>query len=302
MIALLGGGFGLYGHLAALAGLDRPVATLRRYQPMITGRPELAPLLDRIVFQDDEQALLADAEIVVLARRPADNLALARSLAARETPPLLVIEKPIGPDPVAALELHEALAAAGVAYRTPYLFLHAPWTSELVEPYQRLDIVWRFGRRNAGDSWKYDATSGGGALAYYFIHFLPVALRWDPQARLASFTTEHDEAGERLHLVMSAGARRLEIRFELGDRPATFEVTGDGVRKMTDESPFGPPPLRGEPDPRLPILQRFYRSEVFSDAAADPALYAPSLRLWKTLEDQPHQAQTRQARPCQERI
>lgn len=291
MIALLGGGFGLYGHLAALVGLDRPVSTLSRYRPILEGRPELAPLLDRIIFADDEETLLADAEIVVLARRPADNQALARSLAARGASVRLVIEKPIGPDPGSALALHDTLTAAGVDYRTPYLFLQTPWAEALDEPCRRLDIVWRFGRRNAGDSWKYDTSSGGGALAYYFIHFLPVAMRWDAQARLVSFTTERDDAGERLHLQMSAGERRLDIRFELGDQPAAFEVVGDQTVRARDESPFGPPPRPGQPDPRIPILQRFYRDEVLSDSAANTALYAPSLRLWNALE-----AQTRQER------
>lgn len=289
MIALLGGGFGLYGHLAALVGLNRPVSTLSRYRPILERRPELAPLLDRIVFEDDEDALLSDAEVVVLARRPVDNLALARALIARGKPVRLVIEKPIGPDPASALRLHEALAEAGVDYRTPYLFLHAPWSDALARPCRELDILWRFGRRNAGDSWKYDAASGGGALAYYFIHFLPVALRWDGQARLAAFETERDGAGERLHLAMVAGDRRLDIRFELGDRPATFEVTCDGSLVTCEDSPFGPPPEPGEPDPRIPILQTFYRDEVFSGRAADTALYAPSLRLWNALEAQSRQ-------------
>lgn len=284
MIGVLGGGFGLYGHLAALAGLGRQVHTLRRYRPVLEARPELAPLLDRVAFVDDADELLS-AEILVLARRPQDNLALSRDY--RGSSPergMLVIEKPIAPDPVGALALHDELSRRAIEYRTPYLFLHTDWGDALVAAAapREIDISWHFPQRNSATSWKQDVDAGGGVLGYYLIHFLPLAVLLDMTGAV-DLQQGGASAHDWMEITATGPGGSLRVRMELGDVEATFAVTVDGQPVWAGDGPFGPNPQRGKADTRLPVLQRFYQREVLAGEEGSKALYGPSLQLWQDL-------------------
>src|SRR5580704_17552067 len=107
MIAIYGSGFGLYGHLPALAELGHDVVVPARYRPAFDGRTELQPYRSAVHFADNESGMLPMAELAVLARRPEDNDALARQAALIPNLPRLklAIEKPPGATPKAALAL-----------------------------------------------------------------------------------------------------------------------------------------------------------------------------------------------------
>ena len=49
------------------------------------------------------------------------------------------------------------------------------------------------------------------------------------------------------------------LRLTLGEE-ASFEIRVDGKTLWRAQSPFGASPVRGVPDPRIPVLRRFYKS------------------------------------------
>jgi hypothetical protein len=284
VIAILGGGFGLYGHLPAVVGLGERVSTLRRYESFLRDRPELSSLLNDVDLRETEDELLSDAKLVVLARRPADNLAMARRLLDEQRRIRFVIEKPIGPSPVEALILHDRLKAEGIPYDTPYLFLHSDWAAPLrTDDPIEADILWRFPLRNAGDSWKYSDAAGGGPLAYYFIHLLPIAALLGDEAKVTAFRYAQEQDRSTIELRMTGAKGQANFLFQVGDVAPHFAVSFGGGSNWASASPFGPMPARGEADPRIPVLRRFYASDVIPNRPGFRHLQGPALRLWRQL-------------------
>jgi predicted dehydrogenase len=286
VILVVGGGFGLYGHVAALATDGADVATLSRYRSIAEQRPELAQLVDRIRWVDDIGTAAAAADMVVLARNPVENALLARKLAHAGTGGLLVIEKPLAATPGEARVLEEYLAARGRAWATPYILLDCDWSAALRSRLAAGAVAtlrWSHQQSPRVRAWKADAGQGGGALAFYFIHCVALAEAMMPGATLRR---ERRLEGDVEHLgLIAAGPRStLDMHFTLGLPPA-FSLTIDDETVISAPTPFGPMPKPGEADPRIPMLRRFYRS---IEHQADPqprAFHAAITGLWSEMAD-----------------
>ena len=194
MIAIYGSGFGLYGHLPALAELGHEIFVPERYRAAFEGRTELQQYRSAVHFVDDERRILSVAELAVLTRRPADNDALARQVALIPNPPRLVIEKPPGATPQAALSLARVLKSAGVRYVTPYLMAHCAWArgclSMVAAGGTDIALNWYFNSSGTTQSWKSTPDQGGGIVNYYFIHLIALAQLLLGSYRLAECRTD----------------------------------------------------------------------------------------------------------------
>lgn len=247
---VLGRGFGLYGHAAALAGAGWRVLLPEAYRADVAARPELAHLSGQFGFVDDPKAAFAEVGLICLARRPGDNAALAVSLCERPRCPPLVIEKPIAASPEAADQLADLLRLAGIRWTVPYLFLHTDWVDAIAAAIKqglRCRILWQHQQAPNLQGWKHDTELGGGALAFYLIHIIALLHVVDPgDVRISR------QAGHWL-----LASERLEVTLQLGDEMG-FSVDAGGEQVFLEPSPFGAAPARGKADPRIGPLQRFY--------------------------------------------
>ena len=82
MIGVLGGGFGLYCHLAALSGLGKEVSTLNSYREKLASLPEGSSVLKKTSFFETERELVNNSSIVTIARRPQDHESFVRNFLA----------------------------------------------------------------------------------------------------------------------------------------------------------------------------------------------------------------------------
>ncbi|HYG27099.1 MAG TPA: hypothetical protein VD906_09340 [Caulobacteraceae bacterium] len=286
MIFVVGGGFGVYGHLAALAASGREVGAPSRYRQMVEQRPELRHVSGEVSWRDDEAQGLASATTVVLARRPADNAALALELCATEEPPALVIEKPIAPSASASIALAEQLDAGGCAWSTPYLFQYCDWYEHLASSLSgngSATLTWRFRQGAAPSAWKSQPREGGGALAFYFIHCIALAEAALPGATM-TFSRVEADGRQQISLVASRGEARLSIDFHLADEPVHFLLETDSGARFEAETPFGARPMAGAPDPRIAPLRRFYDDVVFGGRAPGAQFHARVHEHWRRLE------------------
>jgi len=285
VILVLGGGFGLYGHLAALAGMDVEVAAPARYRPLLLDRPELADL-DRRIDWVDEEAATSTASHVVLARRPQDNASQATTLADAGYRGSLVIEKPIAPTPEAALALGERLCSARIGFAVPYLFLHCAWTDSvrnaLARNGARVEIEWAFRQSARVLQWKRTPDEGGGNLAYYFIHCIALAEALLPGAAYRWSYDAGNSGSEAIALIAECASSTLSIAFDQMRGETHFAVRADGVTLFANDTPFGPIPRRNVADPRISVLQRFYRADVFG-VDADYRFQGAVARHWQDL-------------------
>lgn len=262
MMLVLGSGFGLYGHAAALVAAGRKVTMPARYLPLAEARPEMKDLVARIEWVEHEDEALSSADGVCLARRPGDNAGLAAELVRRGVGGLLVIEKPIAQTAADAHVLEKLLDGAGRAWATPYLFIHCDWFFALkdrVSDCSRIKILWIHRQAASIGGWKKEEQEGGGLMAFYFIHVLAVLEALYPDAKATILVSQRGGPSEAISLRAISGAATVEIELRLGEQ-AFFEASVDEVPLFAAEGPFGAMPAKGSPDPRIPILQRFYRS------------------------------------------
>ena len=287
MILVLGGGFGLYGHVAALASVGAPVATLSRYREVAEARPELAPLVDRIEWVDDERDALRRASTVVVARRPAENAALARHLADIDQKKALVIEKPIAASPSEAAELHAFLCARGQRYAVPYTLLQCEWFSALAVQISKgasARLRWSHLQSAQVHPWKNAPDQGGGQLGYYFIHCLAMIEALMPGAAVEREIIPDRASDETISVVAKNGQSRLSCQFTLSLSEAPqFIVDVAGKTLIKSATPFGPTTAPRRPDARLGVLQRFYRDIATTPDFQPPAFHAAVIRQWADL-------------------
>lgn len=291
MIGVLGGGFGLYGHLPAVLNFAPRVGTLARYEEDIVARRELSGLRSQIDFFENEEALIAASSVLVLARRPRDNVRLAVDITARGADVRrLVLEKPVAPTPNEALVLHGLLQDAQLPYATPYLFAYCDWAQPISDLFSsdnraEVDIEWRHAARNAPLSWKYAPGEGGGAFRFYNIHFLALASDIAVRNGLELNDLRLNVHGDDMILELAAERRRLRVVFTLTRETPDFHVSMNRELVYRATTPFGPLPQRGAPDPRIACLERFYADRVFASQANE--MFSGNeavLRNWMRLE------------------
>jgi len=286
---VFGSGFGLYGHLPALVELGKKVCIPLRYKPAFDDRIELEIYRHAVSFVDKEN--LSGMDLAVLARRPADNDALARQ-AILSRCRQLVVEKPPARTPQAASLLFSALRAAGVRHATPYLFAYCDWARDCkrgVEARLPSDITfdWHFNSSRAPGNWKAVQEEGGGLVSFYFIHVLALAEYLLGDFRITDCRSTYENSRSGLSMTASGGPNTLRGIFWAGVGASNFELSVNGLAVFAAETPFGSMPRRGTRDPRVDLLKRFYATEVFADI---PAHHADErcdriLKAWASLVD-----------------
>jgi predicted dehydrogenase len=299
LIAILGSGFGLYGYLPAFAqARSEDIILPERYRARFAARAELAGFAGRVRWSADEMGALQRATTVVLAKRPADQVALVSQCLVQNSIERLLLEKPLAPTPDAAETLFDQLTSSGRIFRIGYTFRGTAWATSLARHLKTqsggtLSIRWRFMAHHfANDlqNWKRFHDQGGGAIRFYGIQVI---------ALLAELGY-HDVAASQ-----SSGAAAYEV-----DRwTATFtgnalpdcdvivdsrsEVTElhvarrgtDGVSRVlvAQRDPFSATATEGL-DPRVGLLRELCAS-LWSDDAAVP-WYAAANALWREVEAQ----------------
>jgi hypothetical protein len=184
MIGILGSGFGLYGYLPAAIGLGlTPVLLPERYRVKFLARDELKAFESYIHWIDSDQALLESVTTLVISKRPADQcVALPNYLAQRQIKKI-VLEKPLAPNPDAALKMLELIKASGKQSTAGFTFRFTSWASALRERLVNVSnsseeawqLKWHFMAHHYSNNlpnWKREHLQGGGVLRFFGIHII----------------------------------------------------------------------------------------------------------------------------------
>jgi len=183
VLTILGSGFGLYGYLpAVLEWGNHGVVLPERYRETIEKRAELRRYSNRIVWVADRQSSLEAASGAIIAGRPKDQPRTLNQCLGHAHLRQIVLEKPIAPEPSTAQAVLTALIATERQVRIGYLFLLTPWHAALrsalvggATDEAWVSISWQFMAHHFThelDSWKRQATEGGGVIRFYAIHLI----------------------------------------------------------------------------------------------------------------------------------
>ena len=100
---IIGRGFGIYGWLSALNYFDKiKIFTLASYKKKFLDRKDIedmSALGKSITWCENEELLFKKVDLLIIARRPIDQIKIINHLISQSWKGSLIIEKPIAPTP-----------------------------------------------------------------------------------------------------------------------------------------------------------------------------------------------------------
>ena len=262
--AVVGGGFGIYGHLQALVDAGKHVATLEKYRSFMEKRPDLQHLIEKTIFFQSEDQLIASANHLICARRPVDNIALVDKILGQHLPmDKIILEKPPAPSLQEAVRVKQELLEREISCFVPLIFCYCGWY-KLIEdkldqddPDIEIRIRWRHSPMPDQKSWKYLAENGGGILLFYLSHFFPIIAKLKRTFDETEISFSSDD--QSLVLKMNQAGVSFEVDFSFADMERQFQFFLNGVVVYNFSSPFSDMTKAHMQDLRVPYLRKFYR-------------------------------------------
>jgi len=245
VVGVIGGGFGLYGYIPAiLQNKSYSVITLEKYKYKIHERKELSEAARLIHYGKDVSEIIRNSDLIILARRPNDNLEIVKLIHDKK----LIIEKPISSTPHGARIIYKITKSQGNQLYSGFVFKYLNWYKWLkFTKAESIIINWGIKKSNNNDSWKYSEAQGGGLLQFYGIHFLNLAV--DLGYRLIDISL-HDSDG-KLDLHFQSGLKHLNLSIFYTNNPI-FQINDQKNNSIINQmSPFGEVPKIGKPDVRV---------------------------------------------------
>lgn len=183
MFGIIGSGFGLYGHLPAIAkSSPEPILVPKRYLPVFEKRTELKQFEPVIQWVEDEDAILNKATAMVISVWPPGQEVWINKCLEQANIKTLILEKPLAATPGNSKTLLTALIASGKIFRVNYSFIYTAWYAKIMEALKEAELIslnihWCFlahHYKHALGNWKRSRSSGGGAIRFYGIHVLAI--------------------------------------------------------------------------------------------------------------------------------
>lgn len=181
---VIGGGFGVDGHLAAISGL--PDAEVMAVADSGSGRV-LARLQDVSLYRSSWRDLLATSvDAVCIVTPPATHQEMVLALV--DVGKHVLCEKPFGMDPNQSRQMADAVANANVTAAVTFQYRFEPGFQALkklvddkrIGEVQSVECIWlTSGRRDPRSpwTWRNDAVQGGGVVGAFLSHVVDL-LHW----------------------------------------------------------------------------------------------------------------------------
>ena len=292
---ILGGGFGLYGYLPAIAGLkNTKVVVLEKHLPFLESRSELkryAPIIKLVKSRDD---ILLQADSLVFAVPPRIQEELLQQIDPIQRYKFLLLEKPLAVNPGAAFEVLKKSVEIASFVRVGYSFLSSTWgetirRSDLLLSNGNCEISWKFFAhhfRSQMSSWKGDHEQGGGALRFYGIHLI------------AYFESINQTSVEYSRLICNKhrSPKRWQARFKIlngakitvdldsHSQIESFEIyTSNDICNFKIPNPFSSENSEKDEDSRIPVLIRLLETLKLSNSEVYKFYFRVN-QLWTDVE------------------
>ena len=179
---IFGGGFGLYGYIAALkvTGFSNFIVSVR-HKDLMQSRKNLSGHMKDCYFAKDVDMLSTPSELVVFAVNPKKQEDLINDFILQTPEKILLLEKPLGVDPAVSSRLASALESTGINYNCNYTFFYTSWFQNILiqnSEFETIQISWSFRAHhfvNNLDTWKRVPSEGGGIIRFYGTHLIYIA-------------------------------------------------------------------------------------------------------------------------------
>lgn len=180
---IYGGGFALYGYLAALAkNKINKILIEKKYIKLIRKRSDLKRYIKQINFV--HRHYIQKDDVIIYAKRPVDQFNFLKKKIKLLKNNFLFLEKPIAQNPKKALEIIRLLQSHKIAFSLSYIFFYTKWFKmlDLLLSKKRVENItfnWNFNSVNSKNNWKNNIRQGGGIISFYGIHILSILTFFD---------------------------------------------------------------------------------------------------------------------------
>ena len=261
-VGILGSGFGLYGYLPALCGVNLTPILLEKTKEIFAIKVELQPFLHKILFLESEKELVAHSRRLIIARKPeqqADLLLHNNGFAGIEH---LYLEKPLTPSLITRSTIIRILGNR--SYSIAYLFFYTNWffqIQEMLESHSNLkiNIEWKIPTQDS--TWKTNPLEGGGLLLNYGIHFL--AMFWKLGIKPSNIVLLSSTG--IIFLAKDENNNEIEIKAGYFKKQLfSVGITNANIKQsiFCSDTPFGKRHMSGRPDARIDLIVKYLQNPI----------------------------------------
>ena len=304
MQAIIGSGFGLYGHLPAMVKNDSDLICIpMRYKSKFQTRHELLHL-EKYIYWSEDDSDLSKVEKIVIAIWPSGQEKCIEKCLSYQNITSFILEKPLGVSPENSRLLLNKLISSKKVFRINYSFLYTNWFEEISnlltkKNIESVEIEWNFFAhhfKNNLNNWKRYKTEGGGIIRFYGIHLIAVLVKLNYSRIINSKTiglcvNEESkweatfERGDKVLLKLVIDSKNSDDSFVI-----KLNYNKEHQHEIKLKDPFSDlEVLNSNLDPRVAVIEKIHKSlNISSENQSMNVLYENINKLWYEIENKNH--------------
>jgi len=293
---ILGGGFGIYGYIPALAqrSISR-IVVLEKHIDVINKREELKQYRSLIETASTREEIIKESNSLIISVPPLIQEKYLACMGANNYK-YLVLEKPLAATPNEACKILEKSISLSESMRIGYSFSNTRWGNELINlggfnKKGNVEITWHFYAHylNADRfSWKGNHNEGGGSLRFYGIQL--IALLGMVTGLVATHSSIVVDKFARPYLwrgeFINSQGGKIIINLNCCNKLEKFEIkinSKDDIKRIKLKGPFSNEMEINGADNRVGILSKILET-LGNDNKYHYKLYTDINNLWSAVE------------------
>jgi len=274
---IVGGGFGIYGYLPAIAQkYNVNILVLKKNFEKIFDRPELKKYTTHIVYVNTYDELIKKSTSLVLAVPPKIQEEYIYKVSSKNYRyNNLILEKPIASNSRLAIDILDLSIKIADSVRVGYSFNDTSWAKKLNTlsnncDYNFLNISWKFKAhhyKNRIDSWKTKHEKGGGILRFYGIQIIAILVSLDkPFDHINSnvWSTEKHGSFKWIASFRQMNGVTINIEVDSKSEEEKFQISSP-AEVLTFKSPFDGDRAEEGDDLRVSILKKVITTDLMEN-------------------------------------
>lgn len=299
-VAIIGGGYGLYGYLPALCHLGaRNIRLPHKHYEKIKQRPDLNIFLNNIKWVSSLEEAVTDADTVIVAVPPQAQLKLLPGFIKLSNINKLVLEKPLCPTPKQSQALLDQLINSGKQFSIGYNFRFTDWAKRIITSKQTpIEICWNFKAHhyeNDLHTWKREHRNGGGPIRFYGIHLIAflseLGFNNVKESRLTKLNDDDFSSWDAKFINNASKVCSVKINTFSNEKNFSIKTENSSNGKQVHvglEHPFDENMSKSTEDDRAPYIERLLQDFSASDTLKSQQKlqhYVNTLKLWENCEE-----------------
>lgn len=300
---IIGSGFGIYGWLSALNYFDKiNIFTLASYKKKFLVRKDIeniSALGKSISWCENEELLIKSVDLLIIARRPIDQIKIINHLISRLWKGSLIIEKPIAPTPELSKKIIKKLFINDIKFQVGFSINETNWSKKVKKLIQKkkpkkIIINWNFladhyKYKKKRQTWKSNPIFGGGALSFYCIHiiaWLSSFSEWEVKSCSPLLSKTNDS---KIKFRLSNESTNLEINFNSMNKDlnsfTVIEKNSSNKLVVNLENPFSERTIKkniAKLDSRVPYLIKIIEKTIKNNWV-DYSFLEKHVKLWESI-------------------